>query len=600
MPRAADQASGKAAEPLAVDWGGVVSPTNPIWLVRRGYDVLRVADGFTYPVNIVFVLAPGNGPEDPLYYVNELHGTIKYVARNGEVHAYATKLNNFRPIPQPKSDETGLSGLMALPGSEDLLATGSYLDAESGLLSNHVLRLRSRPGGRKLDRVEVLFDLQEFTAPSNQIQQIRLGPDQKLYVSVGDAENHRLSLDLDKFGGKILRLNLDGSACPDNPFYDAAHPRSPRSYVFAYGFRNVFDFDFEPVSGRLFAADNGKGVDRLMAIVRGGNYGWNGDDLSMRTNAILSWGPPGNPAPVGLLFPRREGAFAGHEVRAAVASTGEDPMPLASMFLALYGPAHRPGRNHAKSIVVITINPENGMVERNPEPLIQYAGEGVTTVLGLAEGPDGLYFTDFFGESAGGDDPEGKGAVWKVVRSEATRHQVAARDEVLLGMMPLERGRARFARHCATCHRVAGIGGHEGPELTHAAHELDRRLHSQAYVASLRQLLKSKNSFLVEQQGRIKEVLAAEGTERIRYLAPPSSRGAAVRQHLRQDAVLFPAAAGRAEGSHRLRAVAQVIGAAAERSPLRVRNGRMRPRAPRAMASAVPSRTVIASTGGRK
>jgi cytochrome c2 len=180
----------------------------------------------------------------------------------------------------------------------------------------------------------------------------------------------------------------------------------------------------------------------------------------------------------------------------------------------MYGPPARVGRDHAKSIVEIGVNPETGMVERSPEHLIQYHGRAMTTVLGLAEGPDGLYFTDFFGETPREGDPTGNGAVWKVIPSEATAKLEVA-GFTLPGKDPIEKGQALFARNCATCHQVAGIGGHEGPELTHAMSELDRRLHSSAYVASVQKLLKSNNSFLVEQRGRLKAVLDAKGRERI-------------------------------------------------------------------------------------
>ena len=77
---------------------------------------------------------------------------------------------------------------MIIPNSEDLLVTGSHMDEESGLLSNHILRLVSDPGGRSIKEVKVLLPLKEFTSPSHQIQQIVQGLDGKLYVSVGDAE----------------------------------------------------------------------------------------------------------------------------------------------------------------------------------------------------------------------------------------------------------------------------------------------------------------------------------------------------------------------------------------------------------------------------
>lgn len=114
---------------------------------------------------------------------------------------------------------------------------------------------------------------------------IAFGPDGKLYLTLGDLATPSNSQDLDSFAGKILRLNPDGTAPSDNPFYDPIRPNSPRSYVFAMGLRNSFDFTFHPIMGRLFATENGpKDNDELNIIEPGKNYGWDNDQRSGKRN----------------------------------------------------------------------------------------------------------------------------------------------------------------------------------------------------------------------------------------------------------------------------------------------------------------------------
>ena len=47
---------------------------------------------------------------------------------------------------------------------------------------------------------------------------LKIGPDGKLYATTGDASNAGSAQDLTSLGGKILRMNLDGSVPGDNPF----------------------------------------------------------------------------------------------------------------------------------------------------------------------------------------------------------------------------------------------------------------------------------------------------------------------------------------------------------------------------------------------
>lgn len=94
---------------------------------------------------------------------------------------------------------------------------------------------------------------------------IAFGPDGKLYAGTGETGQSALSQDRSSLGGKILRLNPDGSVPADNPF---------GTPVWTYGHRNVEGLAWDS-AGRLYASEFGPDRDdEVNLIVRGHDYGW--------------------------------------------------------------------------------------------------------------------------------------------------------------------------------------------------------------------------------------------------------------------------------------------------------------------------------------
>jgi len=134
---------------------------------------------------------------------------------------------------------------------------------------------------------------------------MRFGQDGKLYVQVGDVGRRSQMQNLpsgptptgtgptepdDQFGGPepddahftgvILRLNADGSAPTDNPFYSVGAQTGGEvgrnlQKLWAYGVRNGFGLAVDPYSGNLWESENGEDAfDELNRVTRGSNLGW--------------------------------------------------------------------------------------------------------------------------------------------------------------------------------------------------------------------------------------------------------------------------------------------------------------------------------------
>ncbi len=95
---------------------------------------------------------------------------------------------------------------------------------------------------------------------------IAFGPDGRLYVTTGETGVSELAQSTRSLGGKILRINPDGSIPKDDPF--------PGSPIWSYGHRNVEGLAWDD-QGRLWASEFGDQTwDEINRITPGHDYGW--------------------------------------------------------------------------------------------------------------------------------------------------------------------------------------------------------------------------------------------------------------------------------------------------------------------------------------
>ena len=207
------------------------------------------------------------------------------------------RISNYTLSPMPLLDvnvtnqwESGLLGIATSKSAEKAYVYLYYTESARHDVTNSSV---TNPSYNKLYRYELINDKLVnprllFTAPSaNHYSHIggglRIGPDNNLYLTVGDmhgdqnmttrtmAQNYIDGTFPDGRAG-VLRFTQNGN--PVEP--GILGEKYPLNLYFAYGIRNSFGLDFDPVSGKLWDTENGpQSGDEINLVEPGSNGGWN-------------------------------------------------------------------------------------------------------------------------------------------------------------------------------------------------------------------------------------------------------------------------------------------------------------------------------------
>jgi glucose/arabinose dehydrogenase len=245
-------------------------------------------------------------------------GLLYFTERVGRLNVIVDgKIRNLLTIDVEarKGNESGLLGLVLPPNymkSRQIYVYYTYHDAAG--VWNRISRFTEED--EKLVHEEVILE----RIPGGRVHdggRIKFGPDGKLYATTGETWRKHLAQDLDSLGGKILRLNPDGTIPQDNPF--------PGSPVYSYGNRNSQGLSWHPETDKLYATEHGPSGengwyahDEINIIEPGGNYGWPhvigvGDDPKyidpIYHTGNETWAPSGCTFYSGKRYPNWDGSL---------------------------------------------------------------------------------------------------------------------------------------------------------------------------------------------------------------------------------------------------------------------------------------------------
>lgn len=222
-------------------------------IIKNAMNPLLFHEAFGYPITLVF------SQDGRAFFSERISGNLWEV--KGEEFRLVKK---FPVVDITGHHETGLLGIALDPDFSQNHFIYCYYTTGPNLKKffNRVVRLKADETDE-----EVLLD----NLPAGWIHNggiLAFGPDKTLFIGTGvNNEEKEKAQNLKFLGGKVLRINSDGTIPKDNPF--------PNSPVYSCGHRNVFGLAFHPQTGKLYISDVGPDAnDEINIIEPGGNYGW--------------------------------------------------------------------------------------------------------------------------------------------------------------------------------------------------------------------------------------------------------------------------------------------------------------------------------------
>ncbi|CZF81376.1 Soluble aldose sugar dehydrogenase YliI precursor [Grimontia celer] len=227
---------------------------------KHTFTIDKLTQGLNHPWSLVFL---PNG--DML--VTERNGGIKRVSPEGNI-------TDIQGVPQNLvyRGQGGLLGLTLAPDFET--SKRVYIAyAENGEFRKSGTAVSSAIlNGNTLSNFTLLFSQSPKLAGGRHYGGRLLATDEYLYIALGDRGNRDKAQQNDSHIGTLVRLNLDGSVPPDNPFVSNAD-NLPE--IYSYGHRNIQGMTLDNDGKTLWTHEHGpQGGDELNPINKGANYGW--------------------------------------------------------------------------------------------------------------------------------------------------------------------------------------------------------------------------------------------------------------------------------------------------------------------------------------
>lgn len=232
-------------------------PAQPCY-AQANVSTRDVITGLNTPWEIVW------GPDDWIW-MTERSGVISRVNPETGEREELVRINDVY-----QSGESGLLGMTMHPNFADSpFVYIAYTYLQQGDVYEKLVRYLYN-GGTLVNAEILLRGIPGNTTHNG--SRIVITPDRKLFMTTGDAQNQSAPQDRNSLNGKILRLNLNGLAPFDNPFYSSTELSR---FVWSTGHRNAQGLWW--VNGRLYSSEHGPDTDDEINIIESaGNYGWPG------------------------------------------------------------------------------------------------------------------------------------------------------------------------------------------------------------------------------------------------------------------------------------------------------------------------------------
>lgn len=150
----------------------------------------------------------------------------------------------------------------------------TYASSEGEEKGGHTALMRAKLKDNTLVEKELLYKATPNTTRGQHFgSRIEFDDEGYLYFTIGERGNRDENpQDLTRDGGKVYRLNDDGSIPADNPF---VNDKNAKTAIYSYGHRNPQGMAINPETREIWTHEHGpKGGDEINIIKKGKNYGW--------------------------------------------------------------------------------------------------------------------------------------------------------------------------------------------------------------------------------------------------------------------------------------------------------------------------------------